>query len=267
MSSLRLLTRLIAASLRAQAQYPASAIALTFGQFFATGIEILAVWALFDRFGSVQGWQLGEVAVFYGLVNVMYTIADVLTRGFDVLGTDLIRTGEFDRLLLRPRALTLQLIGYDFRISRAGRMAQGLAVLLIGVQLTGMQWTAGTFALVLWAVTGGVALFIGLLMLQGTLSFWTIQSLELTNVLTYGGVQAAQYPLSIYDAWLRNMLIYVIPLACVAYFPVIRILGRADPLGSPAWIALVSPIAGFVLLGVSLLAWRYGVRHYTSTGS
>jgi ABC-2 type transport system permease protein len=266
-SELRLLLRLISASLRAQAQYPVSAIALTIGQFFGTAIEIVAVWALFDRFGAVEGWEFGEVAVFYGLVHVMFAIADVLSRGFDVLGTELVRTGEFDRLLLRPRTLTLQLIGREFRIGRAGRLAQALVVLFMGAHLAGVEWTAGTIALTFWALAGGIALFFGLMVLQGTLSFWTIQSLEVTNVLTYGGVQAAQFPLSIYNDWLRGVLTFVIPLACVAYFPVISILGHPDPLGSPAWFAPIAPVAGFMVLGVAFAAWHCGVRYYTSTGS
>jgi ABC-2 type transport system permease protein len=267
MSGLHLLLRFIGASLCAQAQYPTSTLLLTLGQFLGTAMEIAAIWALFDRFGSVRGWTLGEVGVFYGLVHVMFAIADVLGRGFDVLGTDLIRTGEFDRLLLRPRALTLQLIGHDFRISRAGRLVQALLVLFMGAHLAGVEWTVSAIALALWAIAAGVALFFGLIILQGTLSFWTIQSLEVAHVFTYGSVQAAQFPLSIYNDWFRRILTFVIPLACVAYFPVIGILGRPEPGGSPAWLAIVTPVAGFIVLGLALLAWRCGVRHYTSTGS
>lgn len=267
MSGLRLLLRLIAASLRAQAQYPTSAILTTIGQFAGNGIEIFAVWALFDRFGDVHGWRLGEVAVFYGLVHMMFAIADVLCRGFDVLGTEFLRTGDFDRVLLRPRTATLQLMGYDFRISRIGRFAQGLLVLLIGTKAAGVDWNVTSLAIALWAVAGGVALFFGIVVLQGTLSFWTIESLEVMNVVTYGGVQAAQFPLSLYNGWLRGALTYVVPIACVAYFPILLILGRADPLGTPAWFGAVAPVAGFVFLGIAFVAWRFGVRHYCSTGS
>ena len=41
--------------------------------------------------------------MFFGLVSISFAIADFLTRGFDVLGTEFIKTGNFDRLLLRPR--------------------------------------------------------------------------------------------------------------------------------------------------------------------
>ena len=267
MSGFRLLMRLAWASLRAQAQYPASAIMLTIGQFVGNGIEILAVWALFDRFGNVKGWSLGEVAVFYGFVNMMFAIADLLCRGFDVLGTEFLRTGDFDRVLLRPRTATLQLMAHEFRISRIGRFAPGLVVLLIGAHALNLEWTATSIAIALWAGAGGVALFFALVVLQATMSFWTIESLEVMNVVTYGGVQAAQFPLSLYNGWLRGALTYVVPLACVAYFPVLLILGRPDPLGTPAWLGAVTPIAGFLFLGIAFVAWRFGVRHYTSTGS
>lgn len=267
MSGIHLWLRFVALSLKSQAQYPMSTLLLTIGQFLATIIEIIGIWALFDRFGAVRGWTFGEVAIFYGLVNIMFATSDLLSRGFDVLGTEFLRTGTFDRLLLRPRSLTLQLIGHDFRLSRLGRLLQGLVVLLIGAQQVGLEWSVANMTLAVWAIAGGVALFFGILVLQGTISFWTVDSLEVANVLTYGGVQAAQYPLSLYHDWFRGLLTFVVPLACVAYFPVLALLDRPDPLGSPAWFGVVAPIAGFAFAGLSMLAWRYGVRRYTSTGS
>ncbi|MES2010667.1 MAG: ABC-2 family transporter protein [Pseudomonadota bacterium] len=267
MGSLALFARLVMASLSGQARYPASALMLTVGQFLVTGIEVVAVWALFHRFGDVQGWRIGEVALFYGLVNCMFAIADALGRGFDVLGTTLLRTGEFDRLLLRPRPLALQLMGHDVRISRLGRLLQGLMVLAFATVQASIAWTPGSIAIALFAVAGGVALFLGILVLQGTLSFWTIESLEVANVLTYGGVQATQYPLALYAQWFRYVLTFAVPLACVAYYPALAILGKPDPLGAPAWTGLVSPLAGFVFLLAAFGAWRVGLRHYASTGS
>ncbi|KAI3599365.1 Efflux ABC transporter, permease protein [Cupriavidus necator H850] len=267
MGSLALFVRLAMASLSSQARYPASALMLTLGQFLATGIEVIAVWALFDRFGDVQGWRIGEVALFYGLVNCMFAIADAIGRGFDVLGTTFLRTGEFDRLLLRPRPLALQLMGHDVRISRLGRLLQGLMVLAFATVQVGIAWTPASIAIALFAVAGGVALFLGILVLQGTLSFWTIESLEIANVLTYGGVQATQYPVALYARWFRYVLTFAVPLACVAYYPALAILGKPDPIGAPTWTGLVSPLTGFVFLLAAIGAWRIGLRHYTSTGS
>ncbi len=267
MNALRLYGRYVGASLRVQAQYPAATLLLTTGHLAATAIEILGVFALFHRFGQVKGWSFGEVALFYGLINITFSIADMLTRGFDVFGTDFVRTGAFDRVLLRPRSATLQLIGYDIRLSRVGRILQGLVVVVLATNLVPIHWNPAAVAIAVWAVAGGVALFAGILVLQATISFWTIESLEAVNVLTYGGVQAAQYPLNIYADWFRRVLTFGVPLACVAYYPVLAILKRPDPLGAPDWILPLTPLAGFAFLALSFLAWRAGMARYASTGS
>ena len=267
MNALRLYGRYVSASIRAQAQYPGATLLLTAGHLAATAIEILGVFALFHRFGEVRGWSFGEVALFYGLINITFSIADMLTRGFDVFGTDFVRTGAFDRVLLRPRSATLQLLGYEVRLSRVGRMLQGLAVVVLATHLAPIDWTPATVAIAVWAVAGGVALFAGILVLQATISFWTIESLEAMNVLTYGGVQAAQYPLNIYADWFRRVLTFGVPLACVAYYPILAILKRPDPLGAPDWILPLAPLAGFAFLALSFLAWRAGMARYASTGS
>jgi ABC-2 type transport system permease protein len=153
------------------------------------------------------------------------------------------------------------------RLSRFGRMVQGLLVLWIATIDLHFHWTLTTVAMALWTIAGGVALFFGLMVIQGAISFWTVDSLEAMNVLTYGGVQAAQYPLSIYARWLRAFLIFVVPIGCVAYFPVLAILGKPDPLGAPSWFFGLSPLAGFAFLGAAFVAWRIGLAKYSSTGS
>ncbi len=45
------------------------------------------------------------------------------------------------------------------------------------------------------------------------------------------------------------------------------VLGRDDPFGMPAWLQFASPLAAVAIVASSLLVWRTGVRHYTSTGS
>jgi ABC-2 type transport system permease protein len=267
MGPAKLLLHYMSVSLRAQAQYPASALMTAAGQFIVIGIDAFSTWALFDRFGAVEGWRFGEIAVFYGLINISFAAADFLTRGFDVLGTEFIKTGNFDRLLLRPRSLTLQLVGHELRMSRFGRLLLGLTVLAIGATSIGLSWTPQNLAMAAWTVAGGVALFVGLLVLKGALTFWTTEGLEAMNVVTYGGVQAAQYPLNVYAEWFRGFLIFVVPLGCVAYYPVLALLGRSDSLGAPDWFLPAAPLAGFAFLAASFVPWRLGVARYTSTGS
>ncbi len=88
------------------------------------------------------------------------------------------------------------------------------------------------------------------------------------NTVTDGGRETAQYPLSIYRPWFRRFFTFVVPLACVSYFPAIAILGRRDgALGTPRWFQCAAPAIGVAFMLVCLQVWRIGVRHYRSTGS
>lgn len=266
MNALRLYTRYLGISWRAQLQYRGSFALQTLGTVLVVAGEYVAVVALFGRFQSVGGWTLPEVAVFYAVVNLAWALAEALARGFDDFGS-LVKNGEFDRLLLRPRSTVLQLFGREFTLRRVGRLGLGLGVLTWGWLTLGLGADPARLILLAWAVVGGVALFVGLLILQATLAFWTVESLEIMNVLTYGGVTTAQYPLSIYPGWLRGFFIAVVPLGCAMYFPVVAILDRVDPLGTGLVWQAASPLVGLLFLAVGLRAWRLGVARYTSTGS
>lgn len=264
--AVRLYVRYVGVSLRSQMQYRASFIMLSAGTFISSGIEFLGVWALFDRFGSLRGWTLSEVALFYGIVNISFALAEAAARGFDTFA-GMVRTGEFDRLLLRPRSTALQMAGREFQLVRFGRLGQGLTVLIWGGTALDLSWSSPKLVLTLAAVLGGTCLFAGLFVLQATLCFWTIESLEIMNTMTYGGVEATQYPLAIYRGWFRRFFTYIVPLACVTYFPALAILGREDPLGTTLTFQYVAPLIGVIFLLVALRVWKIGVRHYRSTGS
>jgi ABC-2 type transport system permease protein len=259
--------RYVMASIRMQLAYPASFAMLTIGSFMVTVVEFVGVWALFRRFGQVGGWRLGEVALFYGLVSVIFALADSISRGFDIFGTTFVKTGAFDRLLLRPRSPALQLLGYELRMTRIGRFTQGVLVFWLGLVLTRLTWSPYAVPILAFAVLGGVALFSGLFVMQATLSFWTVESLEVANVLTYGGEAAAEYPMNVYAGWFRDFLVFGVPIGCVTYLPMLAAIGRPDPLGSPAWLGPLAPIAGFLFLGLALFTWRFGIRRYASAGA
>jgi ABC-2 type transport system permease protein len=267
MDALSLCGRYWAASLRGQMQYPTAFLLLALAQFVNTAVGFVGVWALFARFGHVGGWRLGEVALFYGLIVIAFAAADAISRGFDVFGAQFVKTGDFDRILLRPRLTSLQVAGFELRLAPLGRLALGGLVLAIGVWLTPMRWTAADVAITTFAIAGGVAIFYGLLVLQATLAFWTVESLEVANIVTYGGMEAGQYPLDVYAGWFRSVMLFAVPIGCVDYLPMTAVLGRSNAIGAPAWACIASPLVGWAFLAVSLWVWGFGVRRYASTGS
>lgn len=264
--SIKLYFKYVGISFRSQLQYRASFVMMTLGTFIVNIIEFIGIWALFSRFGTLKGWSLQEIGMFYGMISISFSISLALSRGFDTFALQVNR-GEFDRSLLRPRTTALQVLAHDFLLTRSGRLLQGLIILIWALFHLSINWTFPKIMLMLFAVLGGVMLFTGLIIIQATMCFWSTQSLEIFNSFTDGGVETAQWPLSIYNKWFVKIFTFIIPLACVNYFPVIAILGRDDVLGSPVWFQWVSPLAGVIFLLVSLRIWEFGVKHYRSTGS
>jgi ABC-2 type transport system permease protein len=264
---LALYLRLVSQSIRAQLQYRASFLVMSAGNFVTSGVEIFGIWALFDRFGSLGEWGLPQVAFLYGLVNSAFAVAEALARGFDIFGRDFVRTGAFDRVLLRPRSTVLQLAGHEFQLHRVGRFLQGALVLGWAVWALGIDWQAWKVLVLIFAFAGAVVFFYALFIVQATLSFWATESLEVMNTLTYGGTETARYPLAIYQPWFRRFFTFVVPLGCVTYFPSVAIFGIEDPLGSSLTFQVLAPGAGFLFFGAALVLWGAGIRRYTSTGS
>lgn len=256
----------VALSIRGQLQYRASFVIAAVAVLVSASTELLAIAALFDRFGQLRGWTLPEVALFYALISITWALCDAVTRGFDMFGR-MVQAGDFDRILLRPRSTVLQLLGQELRLRRVSRLMLGLAVLGYAIAAGTVDWTLGRAALLVASIGCGVCAFLGILVLQATSAFWTIEGLEVWNAFTYGGVTMSQYPLAIYRSWFRGFFTYVIPLGCVTYLPGLAILGHADPLGTPAYVGWIAPLAGPVFLILCLQVWRLGVRHYRSTGS
>ncbi len=265
--ALNLYGRMIGLSIRAQMQYRVSFLLMSLGHFVTTGVEMFGIWALFDRFGNLTPWTLPQVAFFYGVVNISFAFTDALARGFDLFGAQFIKTGNFDRVLLRPRSTVLQLAGHEFTLFRVGRLLQGVIVLVWACQHLTIEWDAARIALLAFTMFATFLFFYGLVILGAVMSFWTTESLEIMNMLTYGGVETAQYPMAIYQKYFQRFFTFIVPLAMVTYFPILAILEIPDPLGSTRPWQMVAPIAGFVFFAATLLIWRVGVRHYTSTGS
>ena len=116
--------RFLAVSIRAQMQYKASFLMQLGGRLVVTAGEFMAILVLFDRFDSLIGWSVYQVAFIYGIVNISFAVADAMTTGFDLFG-DMVKSGDFDRILTRPRSTALQLAGQELTLRRISRLTPG----------------------------------------------------------------------------------------------------------------------------------------------
>ena len=287
---------LIASRVRSQMQYKVSFVADLLGNMIGTGVDFAALALIFGHVRAVAGWDLAEVAILYGLTTLSFACAELIGAGFDEF-PKFVRQGRFDTLMVRPVGVFSQVLANDFVLKRLGRLAQGLAVMVVAIEAKGLHLAPWQWAVMVGAVACGTLCYMALFMVQAASCFWTVESLEAFNLLTYGGSEMITWPVDIYPVWLRRFFTFVVPLVFINYLPARLILGKgagvagggltgagsvataaaATPTIATAatttattlapWTGWLAPLVGVVVFLLARRVWDFGVRHYQSTGS
>jgi ABC-2 type transport system permease protein len=268
MHTLYIYLRLIGVQIRSQLQYRVGFVMDVLATALIVVSEFGALALVFDRFGHIRGWTIGEVAFLYSLVEISFGVMDMVFSGFDPQRFGLeVRRGTFDQLLLRPINITVQVMGLEFVLRRVGRIFLGVVVFFIAVNWVDVQWTAVKLLYLPFVIAGMIAFFGGLFIIGSTITFWTVESIEVMNILTYGGSFTISYPMHIYPDALRRFFTYIVPAIFLNYYPALYFLNKSDPANPPLILAFLAPLVGTAVLAVALVFWRFGIRHYQSTGT
>jgi ABC-2 type transport system permease protein len=170
-------------------------------------------------------------------------------------------------MLLRPVSVTLQVLGSEFILRRLGRVIQGVLVLVLAFSLVDVVWTPAKLLYLPVVLSSLVCFFGGLFLIGAGISFWTVESIEVVNIFTYGGSEMMSYPMHIYPNWMVRFFTFIVPAIFLNYYPALYLLDKPNPLSQVNIAPFLTPLAGGGMLALGLGFWRFGVRHYQSTGT
>lgn len=275
---------LVGARIRSQMQYRISFIFDLLANFLSSFMDLAALIIIFTHTPALKGWNLVETALLFGLTNTSFALAEMIGGGFDLFQL-LIREGSFDQMLVRPLGHFFQVMTNEFVLRRFGRLTQGLVIVGVALHqiLTSETSISGSVAecvsrtagdtaimvlLLLPVIAGGALFYMALFITQATTAIWTVEGLEVFNIITYGGNEVLSHPLDVFHPALRRFFTYILPMAFINYIPVAAIIGKPlTAVGVPPWTAWFSPLFGLLAFLLARRFWDYGVRHYQSTGS
>jgi ABC-2 type transport system permease protein len=257
---------LVGAQVRSQAQYRASFTVDVIGSVFFGVFDIASVVVLFRVTPALGGFGFAEVFLMAALAGCAFAVADLAVGNVERL-RQYVRSGLFDALLVRPLSSLAQLVTMDVATRRVGRVVFGVVVLGVAVAHAAVPVTPARLALLAVTPVAGAVIFGAVFVATATVAFWWIESGEIANGLTYGGLNFTQYPITIYGALFRRLFAYAVGFAFVAYYPTLALLDRPDPLGAPALLGYAAPGVAVMAATAAGLMWRTGIRHYRSTGS
>lgn len=236
------------------------------GTTLLMGADLIAILVIFSRVPRLAGFSLKETVVLVGLAATGFSLSDLLVGNIERI-RNYVRFGTLDTVMIRPLSVLGQLLVLDVGFRRIGRVFYSVGVLAVALCAAGVHLTPSKVALLVIAPLAGAAFFCGFFIATSTVAFWWIESGEIANSFTYGGRDFTSYPITVYSGWFRKIFAFGLGFAFVAYYPGLILLGKADPLGGPPWLGWLSPLVSATVLGLSALIWRFGVRHYRSTGS
>ena len=217
---------------------------------------------MFRRMGAVGEWSMERILLIYALALTSFGMAESLCRGFDTFPWRMLQSGDFDRLFLRPRNLALQVAGSVFNIHRLARAGIGLAAVIWALGRLGVSSSIYTVTMLTTALWGGTLMYAGVFVLSSGIAFFTIKALDWIYILTNASYQVTRIPMDYMPTILKRAFTFLLPVLFISYYPAAAICGWEG--GSLGWLAL--PM-GALFLALSIVVWRFGVRHYQSTGS
>ncbi len=260
-SIMKLYLKYLKIHVQSMMEHKASFFLTMAAQVMTTITAFLGISCLFLRFHSVQGFSYQEVLLGYSVILFSFSLAEMFARGFDAFGS-ILSNGQFDRILLRPRNDIFQVLATKVEFTRIGKLLQAFVMMLYVIFTSDISWTPCKAAIVVLMIFGGAALFSGLFLVYAALCFFTTQGLEFLNIFTDGGRELGKYPMGIYGKAVLRFFTFLVPLAMIQYYPLLYLTGRDS-----RTILGLCPLTGFVFLIPCHALWKFGVRHFVSTGS
>lgn len=130
----------------------------------------------------------------------------------------MVRTGDFDRVLVRPQSEIIQVLGSKFELTRIGRMIQAIVMFVYGIMNSDVVWTIPKVLTILFMLIGGTAVFVGLFLIYAALCFFTLDGLEFMNVFTDGAREFGKYPIGIYGKKVLLFTTFFVPYALIQHY-------------------------------------------------
>ena len=207
---------------------------------------------LLSRVPAVRGYEIGDVAVLYGIVAVAHGLAWFFAGGIQFLSR-LIHDGELDALLAQPKPTLLYAIGLRSQPSGLGDILSGLVM----IALSGRVGVMG-IPIVLAAGVAGALVLVATAVLLHSAAFWLGRTESASRQLYECTLMFSLYPDTLFTGPIRWVLFTVIPAGFVGYLPA-RLI-RAPSAGTA--LAIAAAVAAYAALAT--FVFQRGLRAYSS---
>lgn len=248
------------ASLKEVLIYRLDCIAGMISQLLTQLVEVIFIWITFQNTDKLAGWTLEQSLLLYGIMLISIGMVDLCFDSLFDIGPKYIREGDFDKILLRPVHPLISIIGESKAFTAFGYLGLGLFITISMLVKLAIPITFILILKIIFFSIIGAAIIGAINTIFSIASFWTYKSNEVIWTF-YRMYTFTQYPINIYNGFIKFLITYILPFAFVAYYPTMNYLGMDK------YMIWLSPVIAIVLWIVAVNIWNWALKKYRSTGS
>lgn len=242
-------------------QYRANFVIQLLQSLVAIGTGLVVLTLIFDRTDQLAGWTRPQLLVVMGVFTLVGGIVGfVIEPNMGRVMTD-VRQGTFDYVLTKPVDAQLLSSVREFRLWRLTDVVLGLAVLVWGItELESSVRAVDVAGFVVMLLAGSVLVYCLWLGLTSG-AFWFVRMEQVQELFT-GLYRAGQYPVTVYPAWLRLSLTYLVPIGFAVTVPSEALTGRLT------WErTVIGALFLVVAFALTRFVWTRGTRRYSGASA
>ncbi len=225
------------------------------------GWELLSLSIIFSNTKTLGGWGPGELIALLGVFRLVNTLMAALlwpnTEKFNAS----VRDGSFDYTLLQPANSMLLTSIARITIWRIWDLVLALILVVTGIGMAGdIVSPLSTLTFLLLTVSGTIVIY-SLWIVLIALTFWFTKFDNNVTILQ-ALLDAGRYPVTVYPAWLRIIVTFIVPIGVATTVPLQALRGEITGWG----VALFAGV-GLVAFVIASQVWRFGVKRYSGASS
>lgn len=261
MESLKLIRKFLQINALNELQYRANFIMQLFNSLLQLAFGLVGLAIVFYHTENLAGWSRPELVAVLGVYMIIAGVTNVVIQPNMIRLMGDIHRGNLDFMLIKPVDAQFLVSAWQVEFWKLLDVALGGGVLVFAiVQLGAVVGARQAAAFGLMLVCGGLIVYSFWLILTTT-AFWFVQVRGLLQLFE-SIYQAGRWPITIYPAWLRLALTFLVPVAFAVTVPSEALSDRLD------WGTLFLTVG---LTGVFLVAarlfWKAGVKRYSGASA
>ena len=261
MHTLKLLSSFLKVNIQMSLAYRADTVVNILLNIMWLGWELLSLNIIFSNTTSLGGWGLGELIALLGVFRLVNTLMFALIWPNTEKFNQSIRDGSMDYTILQPINSMFLVTISRITVWRVWDLVLAIILIVVGINMTGGTTTPfNILTFILLAITGTIIIY-SLWIVLIALTFWFTKFDNNVTIL-HALLDAGRYPATVYPAWLRVIVTFIIPVAVATTIPLQALRGELGP--SQILLFVVVSIISFL---VASKVWKAGLKRYSGASS